>query len=362
MTRRRLLCSFGLGISVGLLGMVVVVFGPNATLLFRSSKEKADGNGNVGDVARDRFGETWDAGIVHPNRTLSRTFTLYNDSDHSWTFKNDSSCCGSRIKRVHPHVIAPKESAEIEVELRTPADASLVRHEVDVRFEGPGAPLWHLVVEAAVREPLTVSPTRVQLGRVTPTCGAIGTFVLETYTDHPVAIVAVEATDTLHVQWEPVESRGAGDFPGNVWRFRVTPDVAGLSPGYHVEQINIRTDSPDHTALQVPVVFSLPKPLEVVPDRLFFGSIHNAESASARLSIRVMPEGGPVDFDDFDLCHTFEEELRVKIRPTTSTTLFVLDAQMIPQGREGPVTGMLTVRIPRLGFHPVAIPIRAWVE
>lgn len=295
---------------------------------------------------------SWSLGVVRPNQVAEKSIEIKNDSDRDWTFQRVHTSCGCTVGEVSPKVIAPRTTGRIAVKFTAPGVVTDIGKEIDVRFSELHAPVFRVLIEAKVRDALTLTPSALRL--VPPRRGGSVSevFDLYNYSGKPLEITRVESPPGNQV----VLKKTSEHADHQRFAFQVTANCAALEPGDHVDTIVIHTASPDLGPARLPIEVSVPTAVEYTPRQLFFRPASPGEPERSFVMVRLLPEVGQAT-GSYSSSHDLGKELEVRLKPNGQ--ILMVEAEFAPQTSGKLVKGTLQLIPSRQDLPTIRLPILA---
>ncbi len=126
------------------------IFLPLAGCYSQQEKGKAQEEKSVDKPHDDKY--AWDFGRVKKDQVLKHTFLLGNGSRKTITIKNVNTTCGCAASKVDKTALAPGETTNLEVQLKTKGYKGEVKQYVYVHTDNLDNPVLRFIIKAYVEE------------------------------------------------------------------------------------------------------------------------------------------------------------------------------------------------------------------
>ena len=298
-----------------------------------------------------------DFGLLRPNSIAKHHFTIENASGSNWTVKRVGRTCACTVANVSSGVIKAGTSEQIEVAYRSGQGAADDRRSISVHFVEPEAPRVELVVKAAVRPPLVASTRQLQFSGVGMRFRDEQSFEIENYSGKELTSLGASVNAPwLSVREELRRSEAKFGLRCQVWRVQVRVDASGMSPGHYQGTVTVGGQGDDATL--VPVSLHVRGPVDIVPERMFFGAFDGSGAAQCTVLLRANGENAKLDPADVKLNHDLGDWLALKMLNRSDALLELRGTLSLPRAVQS-AKGVLTVEFNDKDHTVMTIPVFA---
>lgn len=292
-------------------------------------------------------------------------FDLRNDTVSAWTVQKVTASCSCTVAEMDDHIIEPGSVGTLQIKYQADVKSADDKRVVDVRFDELDAPVFRLEVSAQIREPITISPSIVELAIhagepiPAPSLSALLYFPSR---------IAVSATST-----EP-------------WlRSRIVPapvpaiskDRSGVYQAYQIDlslDVNanvignnravLKVSHPDHEKdVSIPVQLQVLPRVSALPDRIVVADATPGVSQRRIVRLVFASAAAREGLGELSWSHDLGEDLKVELQEQSQTVL-VLHATYHParrETRERIASGALNLTFSTDDYH-LKIPFEAIIS
>jgi hypothetical protein len=109
---------------------------------------------------------TFDFGEVLQGQTVQHTFRFSNDGNEPLQIEKVKSSCGCTAALVSAKSLAPSEAGKVQANFDSTRFRGAVTKTISLYSNDPGQPVMKLYIKGNIRLPLSVVPSRINLGQV----------------------------------------------------------------------------------------------------------------------------------------------------------------------------------------------------
>ena len=310
-----------------------------------------------------------DFGVVAQATELEWVFRVANGSSDIWRIQTVRSDCGCAVASVSSEVIQPGAAATVRVALTTASESREQVNRVVIRFADPEVPLVLLRTVAHVRGDMTVAPESLTFVGKQPKgmSVTVRNFSKKDWGDLQVKCAAPWVVISRPVE---IEERVATEsmilLGRQAWRFNasISPELAQHEEERAILAISAVTDSgtnAEEAALTIPVAFSNPADVCVVPSEFFFGVLESDQEAIETVEVRFREEiASRLSSSNWRLA-SVPDRLFVQSR-RLAPQCWELKAKFTPLPSDAVVSGKVCVDFDDEAFEDLEIPFRALVK
>jgi len=151
--------------------------------------------------------EIYNFGQVNEGEKVKYSFVFKNIGNEEVVIVNVQPTCGCTVAGEYDHLVAPGESGNIPVELKTNGYEGEITKLIRVKTNVPGKEDITLTLQGKVSTPISISPKYLWLGQVTANTAMLtGTVTLKNNTKTPLKIVEIMPhEEKLNIKIDPVK-------------------------------------------------------------------------------------------------------------------------------------------------------------
>ncbi|MDA1052503.1 MAG: DUF1573 domain-containing protein [Planctomycetota bacterium] len=316
-----------------------------------------------------------DFGVVAPNSLNVHRYPIENKSSTPWTPKVVKVSCTCTAPSMSSNVFLPGETNWVEVEYRAASKSADDLRDIAVVFHEPEAPTIKLVVQAAIRSPITAVPAELNFGDLREGKQATRYVEITNWSRQPwTNLVADSESPWLQVDLQRIEAPSAGDLaeageevdsartPTEVWRATVAIEIGKLADSTQTAQIFLRTSESELRLdaddwLAVPVVARRIPSIRLIPGDLHFGIVRPGEPRVQ--AVRVVFADTFEGAEEIQLVSNLENDLDVQWTRTAGR-IWEFHATLKAGGAEGAIEG--EVLLMKEGMSVARMPVSGLIR
>lgn len=331
-----------------------------------------------------------DFGTVNPGSRHLKHFEITNPSDDPWVVKKVVTNCSCTVPTISSDVIMPGKTESVEIIYQAGGKNGNDKRAVDVELEGQTEKFIRLIVNAKIRDPMTISCSEIVIRDATLKNEHY--FEVDNYSDSRWNAIEAKPRDSKEgwysVKIFPVEGVDFGSAEEKLlqrWRVAILAEPSQLKPGWHQSLLEVSavydssnvavtepgenfnedsirngiivSDMPGTYKRTIPVRLQLSPPVTVQPEQLFFGIIepNSSKTKTVVLSFRdEVPE-------NIEVSHDHGETLRWRWLKREGR-VGVLESTLQVKEPEQLIKGTMKLNFPENDLEQIEIPINAMVQ
>lgn len=281
-----------------------------------------------------------DFGKLDSRQIVKHTFVLTNSGDEDLHIKEVKPACGCTTAALDKKVLAPGDSVDIKAQLSIKGAKGRVHKEISVESDDPAMPKLLLTLHGEAISPITVTPTQILFGDVSPAVQSDPKDVsLETASKKtpPLikdALVMIDESLPLQVtQIHIIPKESNNSTPSDAkWTATIASqdddlaksDESGLihvrvalTPGKKMGQtqatVRLHTDNADFPSIDIPVSAVIASEVSYSPESIVLLE-HNATPVTRYLLVTSNQNNEGVDFKITKVTPPLPE-IKVDVRP-----------------------------------------------
>jgi hypothetical protein len=153
---------------------------------------------------------TFDFEEVLQGQTVQHTFHFSNDGNEPLQIKKVKSSCGCTAALLSAKTLAPREKGKVQVKFDSTRFRGAVTKTISLYSNDPVQPVMKLYIKGNVRIPLSIVPSRINLGQVATGETATTKLTLENHGDADLRLDEIRTSSPDLALVLPVETLPAG--------------------------------------------------------------------------------------------------------------------------------------------------------
>jgi hypothetical protein len=300
-------------------------------------------------------------GVLAPGEERSAKFLIQNLSRTRWTFSAFETSCTCTVSRSNAPFVESGGTETVEVVYRAPRSELDDQRSVKARFKEAGAPVFHLIINAKVRDHLSIQKRNVSFGHVGRRATVEDVLDVENFSEMDFSEIKIKPSASWLICSVTPHPVAVGEAtPRQGWRVAVKADTSSLGPGPHSGEIEIIAAGSNYRKL-IDVRLFVKEPITVIPSQLFFGRIHPGKVARNKVLLQFSPGFVVTDPDELKLNHDLGPRLKIALSMGRENFLY-LTADLTPEMRDQElISGKISVTFRKPNFPALEIPVKALV-
>jgi hypothetical protein len=232
----------------------------------------------------------FDFGTILPGSVSKHTFPIPNSTQRDISVDSITTSCSCAVVDHTGSPISPGVSGRFTVSFRAPQRSGDVQQNLVLKFVDNALPPLQYRIRARVRSPLEVAPERIVVTGLPKGSQQVERIQIKKYGQGKWADCHLRTS----VPWiRPLSAyelptpNPSPESPTQLFEASLAIETALLNPGTHTAfvEVHLSEASEDSEVLQLPVRVSVTGKAVAVPETLFFGRVHEATAASARVEV-----------------------------------------------------------------------------